>query len=321
MHIHRLSVSFALMLTCACGTVHNTPDAGAATDAGTEEPCPDLSCEDRCAAVSVCNCAAPGGEADCARRGGVCEQGECALLDAGPELDAGARVDAGPELDASPDGALDGGTDAGADGGIGPVTGVPCGAMTCGAGTYCAACEHSADVRDAHCLPSATDGWVFNTAGAHECGFPSVFAECDGHEDCESGELCTFTGGEWGFGQCWARDDAFGAIACREDSDCEAGVRCGEVDPYGYFSPLFDVLGWRPTACGGASAAATEFCDRFDAACGIGAGEDFDTRERCLGHLDGLSAEGQTCAFGLLAEAEAGSAPHCTYASSPATCE
>jgi len=315
---HRLFVVFNLALAAGCAGVHTLEDAGAPTDdartrddAGAIEECPDFSCEARCAGISVCNCLAPGGEADCARRGGRCDDGDtCVLADGGPAdggLDAGRAHDAGPG-------------DAG-----GPTPGVPCGASTCEAAvSFCMVCQHwdPPGPPDAHCEPVPAEGWVFTGRADHLCDFPGVFAQCDGPEDCTPDRpICTFSGGEWGYGQCWGEDEAFGAVACHTDSDCADGARCGEVDPLGYFSPLFDTLGWRPRACGGASAEASAFCDRFEVACGLGEGSPFWARDACLGYLDGLSEDAHECAFTHLAEAEAGDTTHCEHAADPTPCD
>ena len=305
---HRLRLLPLFVFVAGCGSVHVLDDAGPVVDdggvpvdSGTLEACPDFSCEARCAGISVCNCLAPGGDAECARRGGRCEGDACVLPDAG-RLDGGAGPDAGT-----------------------PTRGVPCGAATCEGGvSFCLACGHydPPSPPDAHCEPLAAEGWVFGEAQRdHPCGFPGVFAQCDGPEDCSPGRpVCTYSGGEWGYGQCWGEDEAFGAVACHSDADCADGSRCGEVDPLGYFSPLYDVLGWRPRACGGASAEASTFCDRFEAACGIGEGSPFWSRDPCLGYFDELSEDEHDCAFTHLAEVEAGDATHCEHASDTTPC-
>lgn len=306
---------FALSLALAfgCAGSHTVEDGTGPTDgarprgdAGALADCPDFSCEARCAGISVCDCLAPGGETECARRGGRCDDGDtCVVADGG--VDAGRVHDGGL-------------TDAG-----GPTPGVPCGATHCeAAASFCMVCRHwdPPGPPDAHCEPASEDGWVFGDAQRdHPCDFPGVFAQCDGPEDCSPDRpICTFSGGEWGYGQCWGEDEAFGLVACHTDGDCADASRCGEVDPLGYFSPLYDALGWRPRACGGASAEASGFCDRFDAACGLGDGSAFWARDACLAYLDGLSGDGQECAFGHLAEAEAGDTSHCEHASDPAPC-
>ncbi len=300
---HRPLFVLALAHAVGCGSVHTLEDAGAPTDdAGTRadavaiDDWPDFSCEARCAGMSVCNCLAPDGEADCARRGGRCDGDTCVLADGGPS-----------------------------DGGV-PTPGVPCGASTCEAAvSFWMVCQHwdPAGPPDAHCEPVSADGWAFGEAQRdHLCDFPGVFAQCDGPEDCTPDRpICTFSGGEWGYGQCWGEDEAFGAVACHTDADCGDGSRCGEVDPLGYFSPLFDTLGWRPRACGGASAEASAFCDRFEAACGLGEGSPFWARDACLGYLDGLSEDAHECAFTHLAEAEAGDTTHCEHAADPTPCD
>ncbi len=280
--------SFALpaALLAACSLAHRSDDAptddpAPRADAGRAdlEPCPDFSCEARCAAVSVCP--------------------DAGVVDAiAPASDAGPPPrPAGPEGD-----------------------GAGCGDTYCEPGTeFCLACERrdaegGEGVRDAQCIPVEDPDNPFSTAfGEHGCGFPSVMAMCDGPEDCAEHEVCLFSGGEFGYAQCWAAEESWGPVACRSDDDCEAGERCGEIDPFGYFSPLYDVLGWRPYACGGASAAASTFCDRFEAICSLDPATVYD-RQSCLQRFDGYDEDGQTCAGHMLTEAEAGAAGRCEAA-------
>lgn len=163
------------------------------------------------------------------------------------------------------------------------TSGVPCGAMSCEAPiAVCVVCPHE-DFTDSHCYPADLDSeWPFGPAmEAHGgCGFPGVFVQCDGPEDCvRDDQECVFDGGEWGYARC-ATVTPGSPIACRTDDDCESGARCGEVDPFGYFSEHFTTLGWRPYACGGASREASAFCDEWDAMCGDSPG--FFDRAQCL---------------------------------------
>lgn len=263
---------------------------------------------------------APAGDADT----GAYADGDAGAEDAAPG-DNGDASDA--ETDARDAVADDGAGDDDATDAAAATPGVACGASRCEAGTsFCMACPHyepggEGSPPDAHCEPSAAEGWTFGGAlDEHPCDFPGVFIECDGPEDCAEDEVCTFSGGEFGYGQCWPAGEAFGAVACHTDADCTDGSRCGEVDPLGYFSPSYDLLGWRPRACGGASAEATAFCDRVEEVCGLGEHVGFYARAGCLAHLDGLTVGQHECAFSHLEEAEAGDTMHCAHASDPAPC-
>lgn len=266
-----------LLLCCAlgCGRSHPSPNADGGSD--VLEPCPDFSCEARCAGISVCDCTTLDGEALCESiLYGRCVEGECVTggTDAGivDDIDAAGPVDAG--VDTGP---------------IEPTSGVPCGGVSCESPiAVCVICPHE-DFTDTHCLPAdfEEEGWPFRTAmESHPfCGFPGLFIQCDGPEDCSrEDQECVFNGGEWGYAQCMNPTDGAFGIACRSDSDCEPGARCGEIDPFGYFSPYFEQLGWRPYACGGASAQASAFCDEWDLGCAGSPG--FYDRSQCLQAYD-----------------------------------
>ncbi len=271
---------------------------------------------------SACTMAHPGAD-DAARPrerdGGAGPEADAARPDAGADV---ARFDAGvvPGADASPAARPDAGP-------LGETTapprgtGVTCGRLTCEADvSYCRACRHSgpAGIVDVECLSRSPGARPFDDAFEHGCGFPIVYAECDGPEDCPTDEVCSFSGGEFGYARCLATDDRY-PFACHDDSDCDPGVRCGEVDPLGYFSPLAEGLGWRPYICGGASAEASTFCDRYEVSCGYPQPEGFYTRQDCLTAHDGLTPAAQTCATSHLDHAD-GTGSHCAHAAAPDPC-
>lgn len=256
--------SILLLLVCACGQSHSGPDA--LHDGGVDavEPCPDFSCEPRCSGISVCMPDGGSPDATPPHDGG----------DADTEADGG-RADAGEA-----------------------TSGVPCGGVSCESPiAVCVICPHE-DFTDAHCLPAGPDdeGWPFRTAmESHPfCGFPGLFIQCDGPEDCGEDQDCVFSGGEWGYAECVSRVDGPFQAACRSDADCDAGVSCGEVDPLGYFSPHFDRLGWRPYACGGASARASAYCDTWSLECDAESG--FFDRAQCLRTVEVWSDDEYACA-------------------------
>lgn len=284
-------IHFVVMLAIplGCGASHATEDGGTedGSDGGMDafEPCPDFSCESRCSAISVCDCSVPGGEAICAVRYGVCVGTECVVggVDAGIDTSPDVSVDVGDAPDAA-------------------TSGVPCGEITCESPiAVCVVCPHE-DFTDTHCFPADLDeDWPFRTAmESHPfCGFPGVFVQCDGPEDCvREDQECVFDGGEWGYARCTDPADFPFQVACRNDEDCEPGVVCGEVDPFGYFSAHFDTLGWRPHACGGAAREVSAFCDDWDAACEGAAG--FFDRSSCLRTSASWTAEDFACAGGHL---------------------
>jgi hypothetical protein len=134
-----------------------------------------------------------------------------------------------------------------------PESGIPCGAITCEAGaSFCLACAHwDSETPHVHCEPTAPGDWPFaDVMESHGCGFPAVFIQCDGSEDCPEGERCVFSGGEWGYAQCLPSGEGSWGVACETDADCGDDLECGETDPFGYFSAISDVLGWMPRACG-----------------------------------------------------------------------
>ncbi len=94
-------------------------------------------------------------------------------------------------------------------------------------------------------------------------------------------------------------------MACHADSERADGTRSGESDPLGYLSPVHDLLGCRPRACGSASPEASAFCDR-SVRSGLLArrGLRFYSRDECFGRFGTLEADGRAYALTHVSEAE-----------------
>lgn len=131
---------------------------------------------------------------------------------------------------------------------------IRCGNNTCNSETeLCVVCDHG-DSRDVHCLERQGND-IYEQARlaseAHECNqFQSLFIACDDSNDCPEDSVCRFVSGETGYADCTeAGPDHYGN-ACSTTNDCSPGAPlCDEYDPFGYFSPHKDLLGWVPTAC------------------------------------------------------------------------
>jgi hypothetical protein len=134
-------------------------------------------------------------------------------------------------------GGADAGTGgSGGNGGTGgQTTGIRCGDEACDPATQ--VCVGDASPLAVSCAPSAQPG----------CFGGCLIAECDGAEDCVSGEVCRYGLGENDYFRCTPAGAGYG-LACTTSADCPGDAPvCGDLSSADAWE---SVLGWRPRACG-----------------------------------------------------------------------
>lgn len=195
---------------------------------------------------------ASGALAEPATGGGAGEIGDGAAagVAGADEATAGSSAMAGASVTAG-DGGATGGADSGGLGGSGTgggevatgprAPGFSCGGAWCDIGRRCVLCtDHNRCVPDAERDPG---GYAEEMTGC-ELSLPS-WVECDGHEDCPSGEFCVSNRNGL---ICTAAADLpavqsccpiclviTSCIRCWSDTDCPEGSLCNQpiTDPYG----------------------------------------------------------------------------------------
>jgi hypothetical protein len=107
----------------------------------------------------------------------------------------------------------------------------------CAPGEVCIDCDNATDLVPRVCVPhpeTDPEGFAAETAS---CGGAPLAYECDGPEDCATGERCIADPQapmdpltEYRYGRCFAGSPPCepdgNCVVCREDADCDPGVQC-----------------------------------------------------------------------------------------------
>jgi hypothetical protein len=120
-----------------------------------------------------------------------------------------------------------------------------------GSTEFCLGCDHGTNL-DVHCLERSfeTVFGEFSQAFDHGCTGATLLIGCDSADDCGNDGECVFTGGEAGFADCREPNEFSLGVACENDQVCSGDApTCGPYDPFDYFGPYQEVLGWLPQAC------------------------------------------------------------------------
>jgi hypothetical protein len=134
--------------------------------------------------------------------------------------------------------------------GPGPAPGFPCNGDHCELGERCAFCE-KAEGTVARCAPDPDedpDGYHAAMAGCMDAN-SAQFSDCDGPEDCKSGEYCVYGAKPGQFGAqctteselpdpvtqfcCFTCDALPECTLCWSDEDCPEAQLCTPVDASG----------------------------------------------------------------------------------------